>query len=123
MWPTIAVAIIGAVATTIAAAGATWTGLRQRDVDRRAGEAQLVSSEMRTLLDAYRSDNAGWRDRYSKDTDDLRARMATAEQRVTDLTAQVTRCEADKAVVEARVNAQEHELDALRRRVDDTTPP
>lgn len=118
MTPTVITAIVGAVATTVAAGFAAWAGLRGRAIDHRADEARLTYDAMRTLLEEYRTDNAVWRERYARDTDDLRSRMCVAEQRVTDLTAQVGRCEADKAAVEARVTAQAAELARLRRKVN-----
>lgn len=109
------VAIIGATATVVASGFAAWTGFRQHRVDQRSLETRAVHEQMRTLVEVYRSDNNDWRQRYEQDTDELRARVCTLERRTADLTAQVTKCESDKAEMKLMVTEQVQEIDRLRR--------
>lgn len=89
------VAIVGATSTLLSATFAAWASFKQR----RTEEFRLGLDAMREMLTAYKDDNA-----------DLRNRVFTAEQRVTDLTGQVNRCESDKTVLHQQVEALERRL-------------
>jgi hypothetical protein len=93
MDPVVTVAIIG-VATTVASVIATAWSSR--------GQIGIKALELATST--YQADNA-----------ELRTRVFAAEQHVVDLTAQVNRCESDKAQLARRV-------DELTRRLDDNLP-
>lgn len=93
MDPVVTVAIIG-VATTVASVIATAWSSR--------GQIGIKALELATST--YQADNA-----------ELRTRVFAAEQHVVDLTAQVNRCESDKAQLGRRV-------DELTRRLDDNLP-
>lgn len=83
--PIVTVAIIG-VATTIASVIATAWSSR--------GQIGIKALELATAT--YQSDNA-----------ELRTRVFAAEQHVVELTAQVNRCEGDKAQLSRRVDELE----------------
>lgn len=118
MAPVIITAIVGALATITAAGFAAWASLKQRRVDQTVEQARLSYDAMKTLLDRYGADNLELRDRYNRDTEEYRRRLEAAESRVTDLTAQVNRCEAEKSTQAARLDAQEREIERLRKVVN-----
>lgn len=118
MTAVIVVAIIGATATVIAAGFGAWAGLKQRKIEQDVEKDKLGQAAMSTLLDAYRADNIELRSRYNTDTAELRSRVFAAEQRVTDLTGLVNRCESDKAQLADRVADQAGEIERLRRSVE-----
>lgn len=119
MGPVIITAIIGALATITAAGFAAWASFKQRRVDQGVEQARLTYEGMKTLVESYQADNKDWRDRYNRDTDEYRRRLEAAEGRVTDLTGKVNRCEADKGVLEVKVDEQAREIEQLRKVVGD----
>lgn len=92
--PIVTVAIIG-VATTVASVIATAWSAR--------GQIGIKALELATAT--YQADNA-----------ELRTRVFAAEQHVIELTAQVNRCETDKANLALREERLSSRVDELERR-------
>lgn len=102
-----ATAIIGATATLLSAAAAGWATIKQR----RTEDVRLGYDALKTVMETYRSDSEDLRARLLK----AEERQTMSEQRVTDLTAQVNKCEADKALQVIRF---ERERDQLLERIE-----
>lgn len=96
------VAVIGAVTALLSAVFAGWANVKQR----RTEDVRLGYETMSTALENYREDNRDLRNRVGK----AEERVYVAEQRVTDLTAKVNRCEADKAVLEVQLHELQRRL-------------
>lgn len=93
--PLVVVAIIG-VATTLATIIAGMITSR--------GNVGIKALEL--AIGNYQTENANQRDR-----------IFAAEQRITDLTGQVNRCESDKTNLQLRVENQARRIDELERHV------
>lgn len=100
-------AFVGAIGTLVSACLAGWATIKQR----RTEDVRLGYDALKTVMETYRSD-----------AEDTRERLRLAEQRVTDLTAElgnttakVNKCEADKALQVIRF---ERERDQLVERIE-----